>query len=130
MDAVEITSAQIAREITNQRKFVVRFQHQMPAPAYLHEEMDAEYIGVTLINNQLVESFGPAGKALSPEEINAFLAMIPKNESDYWASYARRYNINENQTNTDPQIVCWPAQSITSGDNPSKQAAAFYARFF
>lgn len=129
MSALEITSAQIAREITGQSKIIVRFQNPMPAPAFNHPDVPAEYVGFTLQNNRLIPSFGEAGRVLTDAEIAELFAMQLAQEPEFWQQYAKKYNLCEVQSNTDPVVLCWPAQSIIAGDTPAKQSTKFEERF-
>ena len=124
-----ILSAQVARELTGQQKFIVRFQRQMPAPAFSHPEVKAEWLGFTLQGNRLFPSFGAAGRELTGEEVAELLSMIPKNESEFWAQYAGNVGLLETQANTDPQVICWPAEPIIGGKNVSQQSDEFVQKF-
>lgn len=128
MDALQILTSQVSREITDQIQLLVRFQKQMSAPAFNHQDVPAEYRLVTLQGNRLkTGSF--VGKELTDSEVRAVLNLETENGEQYWKQYADKYDISATYTNTDPLILLWPAQSILEGKTPGQQDDEFVGRF-
>lgn len=129
MDSLQITTAQIARQITGQTQFLVRFQNQMAAPAFNHQDVDAVYRLVTLQDNRLIAG-SQIGRELLESDVNELLSMTQDFEAaEFWKQYAIKYDLHEGYTNTDPVILCWPAQSLLEGKTPGQQDADFVRKF-
>lgn len=129
MDSLQITTAQIARQILGQTRFLVRFQRQVAAPAFNHQHVDAEYRLVTLQDNRLMAG-SQVGRKLSASDVSEFLSMTQDFEAaEFWKQYAIKYDLPEGYTNTDPVILCWPAQSLLDGKTTDQQDADFVRRF-
>lgn len=132
MTALDILNQQIADEITGQQALMVRFQHQMPGKAFNTPDskwIKAEYIGLRLQNNRLHCSSGRAGRELTEAEVSDLFAMIPEFEDEFWAGYAAEMRTHEVMTNTDPRIICWPAEALVGGKSIDQQMAEFFERF-
>lgn len=129
MDSLQTLTSQIAREISGQTQLLVRFQKQMAAPAFNHQDVPAEYRLVTLQGNRL-KTGEFVGKELTKEEVSELLSLAQEQGADlFWAHYADKYDIDATYTNTDPLILCWPAQSSMDGKTPAQQDAEFVNKF-
>ena len=120
---------QLARDITGQQALLIRFQNQMACPAFNSPDISAQYLGLRLQCNRLSSNTGAPGRMLSDKDLADLLAMSPEFEADFWSAYAAAMGLLEVQTNTDPRIICWPAEATIGGKTTGQQIDDFVGKF-
>lgn len=136
MNTNQILTHQIADQILDRQWLLVRAQ-QPQATDYNAPAVPADWLLLQIHDNVLCDSRGrQLSRPLSAadlESLTALRALDPNSwsEEDFWAQYAREFDLHETHTNTDPVILCLPAQPHPTfgGKSTTQQFTDFIAQY-
>lgn len=136
MNTSQILTQQIADQILDRQWLLVRAQ-QPQATDYNAPAVKADWLLLQLHDNTLYDSRGhQLSRQLSAAELETLAslrALDPDrwHEEEFWAQYAREFDLHETHTNTDPVILCLPAQPHPTfgGKSTVQQFTDFIAQY-
>ena len=103
MDSMTILYQQIIDEITETRRFLVRLQDSMPAPAFNHPAIEANWKLVVTSNPAEIAQY----ESMAPTKVTSAAT-----EAEFFAQYANQYRLDPTQYNTSPSVALLPARAI------------------
>ena len=123
---------QVQQEIIGDRDVLIRIQNTMPAPAFVHPEIPAQYISARICGSRVYDARGCLWADLGEAGMGRLLGLVPPEDGcapqgELWKAFADNYDLDPTHYNTSPLIIPLPAQPIIGGLSVDALVAQFIA---